>query len=105
MKLNRAAVIASVPAEWTLESDPYLVTYKLGSAEVHHEFSGSDLCRILYYVDGELHRDPADGPAFTWFTGANEIYEKYFFNGEPVKNPSGHYGTMKAKDGKLIIAY
>jgi hypothetical protein len=45
---------------------------------------------IEYWVDGQRHRDPKDGPAFIWVNGSI----KYYVNGRLNRDP---------KDGPAII--
>ena len=104
MKLNKAAVLAGLPDDWELQCDGEIIFYRMGDATVQHEFDGNGLVRISYFLEGELHRDPNAGPAYTWWTG-DQIYEKYFFAGLPATSPAGHYGVVKTADGSVLLTY
>lgn len=104
MKLNKGAVIAELPNGWDLQCEGDIIFYRMGDAVVQHEFAGDQLIRVSHFLGGELHRQPADGPAYTWHVD-NQMYEKYFFNGLPAANPAGHYGVVKTADGQVLLTY
>ena len=107
MKLSKADIIASVPQGWSVKVDECGITAYLGSESIDYELDGDRIVRIEYRIDGELHRDPAIGPAFMWQPSPSELYEKYFYEGQPVKSPDGHYGTIKITwdGGQKLITY
>jgi hypothetical protein len=104
MKLNKAAVIAGLPDGWELQYDGDIILYQMGDAAVQHEFSGNNLISISHFLEGELHRDPVNGPAYIWWVG-DQVYEKYFFAGLPAASPAGHYGVVKKDDGSVLLTY
>jgi len=46
-------------------------------------------CVEEYWVDGQLHREPLEGPAYTfWYSNGQKYYEIYWVNGERHRDPT-----------------